>query len=247
MGPSPRARALVDLRAPTGRTGAAPVRRGLRAGAQHRAPGRGRGHGRFLLDLSMDERQRVLETIDLTERLRLCYHAAPARSSAELTRRCRRTPAQSYPGPARYFLRQQLKPSRSELGEAEEEPRLEELRERWPRRAYRGGAEAAEREMKRGKHESGRRSTTSRAPTSSGWMCPGWWARRRRSTSPTAQHVLDEDHYDLDDVTTASSAPAVRRLRPEAMGPILLRRHPRPLEYRPCDRRNPIASPWAES
>ena len=180
-----------------------------------------------LLDLSMDERQRVLETIDLTERLRyvtmLCTREI---ERYELTRRMQEDAREELTQAQReYFLRQQLKAIQKELGEAEEErPDLKELRERLAEAQLTEEArEAAEREMKRLRHGPAA-AERNVARTYVEWLLDVHWlvGSETKIDIPAAQHVLDEDHYDLDDVKDRIiEYLAVRRLRPEAKGPIL--------------------------
>lgn len=181
-----------------------------------------------LLDLSMDERQRVLETIDLAERLRyvttLCAREI---EQYELTQRMQQDARDELTRAQReYFLRQQLKAIQEELGEGEQErPDLVELKTRLAEAQLTEEArEAAEREMERLENMNPAAAEYNVSRTYVEWLLDVPWlaGSEAKIDIPEAQRVLDEDHYDLEDVKERIiEYLAVRQLRPEAKGPIL--------------------------
>ncbi len=181
-----------------------------------------------LLDLGIEERQRVLETVDVNERLRyvttLCTREI---EQYELTQRMQQDArAELTQAQREYFLRQQLKAIQEELGEAEEErPDLAELRERLGEAKMTDEArEAAERELERLENMNPAAAEYNVARTYVEWLLDVPWLEgsETKIDISEAQKVLDEDHYDLEDVKERIiEYLAVRKLRPEARGPIL--------------------------
>ncbi len=181
-----------------------------------------------LLDLGIEERQRVLETVDVNERLRyvttLCTREI---EQYELTQRMQQDArAELTQAQREYFLRQQLKAIQEELGEAEEErPDLAELRERLGEAKMTDEArEAAERELERLENMNPAAAEYNVARTYVEWLLDVPWLEgsETKIDISEAQKVLDEDHYDLEDVKERIiEYLAVRKLRPEAKGPIL--------------------------
>jgi ATP-dependent Lon protease len=178
--------------------------------------------------LSVEERQELLEESDLEARLRrlvaLCTRElellelgakiqSDVQSDMEKSQR-------------EYFLRQQLKAIREELGEGEdEEAEVEELREQLaaldPPEPVRV---AAERELSR----------LARLPSASAehgvirtyldWILQIPWSTVTEDDLDLerARTVLDEDHYDIEKVKERIIEQlAVARLKPDAPGPIL--------------------------
>jgi len=181
-----------------------------------------------LLDLGIDERQRVLETVDVNERLRyvttLCTREI---EQYELTQRMQQDARDELTQAQReYFLRQQLKAIQEELGEGEEErPDLAELRDRLDEAQMTEEAgEAAERELERLENMNPAAAEYNVARTYVEWLLDVPWVEgsETKIDISEAQAVLDEDHYDLEDVKERIiEYLAVRKLRPEAKGPIL--------------------------
>ncbi len=159
-----------------------------------------------LLDLGIEERQRVLETVDVNERLRyvttLCTREI---EQYELTQRMQQDArAELTQAQREYFLRQQLKAIQEELGEAEEErPDLAELRERLGEAKMTDEArEAAERELERLENMNPAAAEYNVARTYVEWLLDVPWLEgsETKIDISEAQKVLDEDHYDLEDV-----------------------------------------------
>ncbi|NLO07775.1 MAG: endopeptidase La [candidate division WS1 bacterium] len=181
-----------------------------------------------LLSIEMAERQQVLETIEIDARLRLVMNLATRElEQYELTQRMQQDARDELSQAQReYFLRQQLKAIREELGEGEEErPDLVELREKVEEAQMSAEArEAAERELERLETMNPAAAEYNVSRTYLEWLVEVPWVQGSETTIDIkqAQEVLDEDHYDLEDVKERIiEYLAVRKLRAEAKGPIL--------------------------
>ncbi|MGC9319245.1 MAG: endopeptidase La, partial [Armatimonadota bacterium] len=181
-----------------------------------------------LLNLEMAERQRVLETIDIDQRLRLVMTLATREiEQYELTQRMQQDARDELSEAQReYFLRQQLKAIQEELGEGEEErPDLAELREKVAdAKMTQEARQAAERELERLENMNPAAAEYNVARTYVEWLTEVPWVEgsETKLDIEQAQKVLDEDHYDLEDVKERIiEYLAVRKLRPEIKGPIL--------------------------
>ncbi len=181
-----------------------------------------------LLDLAISERQHVLETVDLDDRLKYVTTLTTRElEQYELTQRMQQDAREELTQAQReYFLRQQLKAIQEELGEAEEErPDLAELHERLEEAQMTEEArEAAETELDRLEKMNPAAAEYTVARTYVEWLLDVPWLQgsETRIDIEEAQEVLDEDHYDLEDVKDRIvEYLAVRKLRPEIKGPIL--------------------------
>ncbi len=181
-----------------------------------------------LLDLEIEERQQILETVELDERLRRVMTLATRElEQYELTQRMQQDARDELSEAQReYFLRQQLKAIQEELGEGEEaRPDLAELREKVEEANMSEEAEeAAERELERLENMNPAASEYNVTRTYVEWLTEVPWleASETRIDIEEAQEVLDEDHYDLEDVKERIiEYLAVRKLREEIKGPIL--------------------------
>ena len=181
------------------------------------------------LRIKTEERQALLEEVDVARRLRrlseilareLDIVAIGSKIQTQVN-------AEMDKGQREWVLRQQLKAIQEELGEQDPaEAEVDELREQLAglelpeTRAHAGRPRA-----RRGSRSSRRRppSTASSAPTWSGWpRCRG--ARRTDDNLDLAhaREVLDADHYDIEKVKDRIlEFLAVRKLKPDARGSIL--------------------------
>ncbi|MBD3292546.1 MAG: endopeptidase La [Armatimonadia bacterium] len=181
-----------------------------------------------LLDMDIEERQQILETIDLDARLRQVMTLTTREiQQYELTQRMQQDARNELSEAQReYFLRQQLKAIQEELGEGEEQrPDLVELKEKVEEAKMTEEArEAAERELERLENMNPAAAEYNVARTYVEWLTEVPWveASETRIDIEEAQTVLDEDHYDLEDVKERIiEYLAVRKLREEIKGPIL--------------------------
>jgi ATP-dependent Lon protease len=175
-----------------------------------------------------EEKQELLEEVNVTKRLR--------RLSEILTRELEvvrlGTKIQSQveseidKGQREYFLRQQLKAIQDELGEGDEQQaEIKELRERIE------AAELPEEPRKQAERELGRLERLPPAAAEYGvirtyleWLVDLPWAKETEDNLDIqhARKVLDEDHYDLEEVKERIlEYLAVRKLNPDSPGPIL--------------------------
>jgi ATP-dependent Lon protease len=177
---------------------------------------------------SEKEKQVILETIDLKERMR--------RLSTFLDKEVKRFQVQSKiiskvqkkMGKTQrdYFLRQQLKAIKEELGEEDElTAELKELTEKIKKAKMPKDAEKkALKEIKRLKTIPSASPEYSYIRTYLDWMLDVPWSKKTRDklNIPEAKIILDEDHYDLDKVKEhILDYLAVRKLKGRARGTIL--------------------------
>lgn len=179
--------------------------------------------------LSVDERQELLEEVDLEARLRrltvLCNRELELLELGAKIQSDVQTDMEK--GQREFFLRQQLKAIREELGEgdapgAEVEGLRERLAEVDPPDEVR---EAAERELTRLERLPQESAEHNVVRTYIDWILAIPWNVRTDDDLDLAhaRSVLDEDHYDIEKVKDRIIEQlAVARLKPDAPGPILL-------------------------
>ncbi len=178
------------------------------------------------LNISMQERQRFLEMTDPIQRLReLIPLLSREIQVLELTQKIQEQARQELDKAQREFiLRQQLREIQKELGETPE-AEIEELRQKieaagMPEEVK----EVALRELDRlsKMHPAAAEYTVSR--TYLDWLISLPWNKVTEDNLDIAntKRVLDEDHYDLDDVKERLlEFLAVRKLKQDTKGPIL--------------------------
>ncbi|HEY6637531.1 MAG TPA: endopeptidase La [Solirubrobacterales bacterium] len=180
------------------------------------------------LRISTEEKQELLETVDVTRRLR--------RLSEILTRELEvvqlgskiqsQVESEIDKGQREYFLRQQLKAIQEELGEADEQQvEINELRQRIEEAGLPEEAQkAAERELSRLEKLPPVAAEYGVIRTYLEWLVDLPWSKETEDNLNIghAREVLDEDHYDLEEVKDRIlEYLAVRKLNPESPGPIL--------------------------
>ena len=180
------------------------------------------------LRISTEEKQELLETVDVTRRLR--------RLSQILTRELEvvqlgskiqsQVESEIDKGQREYFLRQQLKAIQEELGEEDEQQaEINELRERIEAAGLPEDAQkAAERELSRLEKLPPVAAEYGVIRTYLEWLVDLPWSKETDDNLDIAhaREVLDEDHYDLEEVKDRIlEYLAVRKLNPESPGPIL--------------------------
>jgi ATP-dependent Lon protease len=180
------------------------------------------------LRISTEEKQELLEEVDVTKRLH--------RLSEILTRELEvvrlgskiqsQVESEIDKGQREYFLRQQLKAIQEELGEGDEQQaELNELRERIEEAGLPEEAKkAAERELSRLEKLPPIAAEYGVIRTYLEWLVDLPWSKETEDNLDIehARDVLDEDHYDLEKVKDRIlEYLAVRKLNPESPGPIL--------------------------
>jgi ATP-dependent Lon protease len=180
------------------------------------------------LRISTEEKQELLEQVDVTRRLR--------RLSEILTRELEvvqlgskiqsQVESEIDKGQREYFLRQQLKAIQEELGEGDEQQaELNELRERIEQAGLPEEAQkSAERELSRLEKLPPVAAEYGVIRTYLEWLVDLPWSKETEDNLDIghAREVLDEDHYDLEEVKDRIlEYLAVRKLNPDSPGPIL--------------------------
>ena len=180
------------------------------------------------LRISTEEKQELLETVDVTKRLR--------RLSEILTRELEvvqlgskiqsQVESEIDKGQREYFLRQQLKAIQDELGEGDEQQaEINELRERIEAAGLPEDAQkAADRELSRLEKLPPVAAEYGVIRTYLEWLVDLPWSKETEDNLDIAhaREVLDEDHYDLEEVKDRIlEYLAVRKLNPDSPGPIL--------------------------
>ena len=180
------------------------------------------------LNLNKDEKQIVLETFDIRERLeKVNLFLTRQIEVLELGSKIQSQVKDGLDKAQREFiLREQLKAIQKELGEKDERAlEIEELRTKIKERELPpSAAKEAERELDRlaRMHPAAAEYTVSR--TYLDWLLDLPWnvSTEENLDIEAAQKVLDEDHYNLDKVKTRIlEYLAVRKLKADMKGPIL--------------------------
>lgn len=193
-----------------------------------REPGRLSDYVASLLGLGLMERQDLLETLDVAERLRKLNALAIREldileTGQRIQERMRAAIDRSQ---REYFLREQLKAIRQELGEADERAgEIADLRRRLeeaqlPPDAWR----EAERELDRLARMPPASPEYNVVTTYLDWLAALPWAKSTEDNLDVehARGILDQDHFDLERVKDRIlEYLAVSKLRREVRGPIL--------------------------
>ncbi len=180
------------------------------------------------LNLNLTQRQEILETFDVVDRLRkIAAHLAKQIDVLELSAKIQSdVKGQVEKQQREYFLHEQLRAIQRELGQADaREVELNDLRERVRK------AEMPEVVEKEAMREIDRLAKIPQAsPEYSNamdyveWLCEMPWAVSTRDhlDIAKAEAILDKDHYDLERVKKRIlEFLAVRKLRPTGRGPLL--------------------------
>jgi ATP-dependent Lon protease len=180
------------------------------------------------LRISAEEKQELLEEVDVAARLRrLSQILARELEVIQLGSKIQsQVQSEMEKGQREYFLREQLKAIQDELGEGDErQAEITELRERIEQTAL------PEHAQKQAERELGRLERLPPAAAEYGvirtyleWLVELPWSRTTEDHLDIehARGVLDEDHYDLEKVKERIlEYLAVRKLKPDSPGPIL--------------------------
>jgi ATP-dependent Lon protease len=180
------------------------------------------------LNLTTAEKQEILETIPIKERLQLVTRRINKEVEVlELSRKIQSEAAHEMGKSQRdYILREQLKVIQKELGEGDERQReYDEYKEKIDKaKMPKLAKEAAEKELDRLQkmHPSAAEYTVAR--TYLDWLIDVPWSKSSKDAIDIkeARRVLNEDHYNLDKVKDRIlEYLAVRKLKPDTKSPIL--------------------------
>ena len=179
------------------------------------------------INIGLAEKQQVLERLDPIERLRYVYELiAGELEIARIGEKIRRDVQHELTREQReYYLRQQIKAIRKELGDEDAALELDELRARIEAAAMPAAArEAAERELGRVARMSPQSAEYSVALTYLEWLLDLPWEEStvEEIDIRAAGRILDRDHYDLDAVKERILEHlSVRKLRRGERGSLL--------------------------
>ncbi|MBD3257685.1 endopeptidase La, partial [candidate division GN15 bacterium] len=179
------------------------------------------------LNVSTEQRQRILEELNVTERARRLYQAITKEIEVlELSQKIQAQAANELGKSQRhYILREQLKAIKKELGEADDTGDIEEFEKKIEAADMPEVAEkAARKELDRLSHMAPSSAEYTVARTYLDWLTGLPWSISTDDSLDLrkAKKVLDEDHYDLEKVKDRIlEYLAVRKLKSDIKGPIL--------------------------
>ncbi len=180
------------------------------------------------IDVPIEEKQAVLETVDLKARMKLVLELLNRkREILKLSNKIDSAVKGEMSKTQReYYLRQQLKAIKEELGElGEEEEELDELGERLKKAGLPPEVEKiAQKEMNRLKTIPAASSEYTVARTYLDWIADLPWSKKTEDNLDieNARKTLDTDHFGLDKVKKRIlEYLAVRKLKNDMKGPIL--------------------------
>ena len=180
------------------------------------------------VDVPIEEKQQVLETVDLKARMKLVLELLNRkREILKLSNKIDSAVKGEMSKTQReYYLRQQLKAIKEELGElGEEEEELDELGERLKKAGLPPEVEkVAQKELNRLKSIPTASSEYTVARTYLDWIADLPWSKRSDDNLDieNARQILDADHYGLQKIKKRIlEYLAVRKLKNDMRGPIL--------------------------
>jgi ATP-dependent Lon protease len=180
------------------------------------------------VDVPIEEKQQVLETVELKARMKLVLELLNRkREILKLSNKIDSAVKGEMSKTQReYYLRQQLKAIKEELGElGEEEEELDELAERLKKAGLPPEVDkVAQKELNRLKSIPTASSEYTVARTYLDWIADLPWSKRTDDNLDiaNAKQILDADHYGLDKIKKRIlEYLAVRKLKNDMRGPIL--------------------------
>src|SRR5712664_1432511 len=180
------------------------------------------------VDVPIEEKQAVLETVDLKARMKLVLELLNRkREILKLSNKIDSAVKGEMSKTQReYYLRQQLKAIKEELGEiGEEEEELDELQERLKKAGLPPEVEkVAQKELNRLKTIPSASSEYTVARTYLDWIADLPWSKQSEDNLDieNARQILDNDHYGIQKVKKRIlEYLAVRKLKNDMKGPIL--------------------------
>jgi ATP-dependent Lon protease len=180
------------------------------------------------LTIAVEEKQKVLESVELKLRLRTCLQLLTRQLEMIKVKKEISNLVQEEMGRSQreYFLRQQLKTIKDELGEGDnDEDELDELRDRIKSVGMSSEAEKmANKQLGRLRHMQSSSAEYTVTRTYLDWLVELPWSKSTEDKLEVeaVRRVLDEDHYDLEKVKRRILEHiAVLKLKPGKKGPIL--------------------------
>ena len=180
------------------------------------------------LGVKVPEAQKVLETVDHRERLRLVNEILAAELEVLQMQQKIRSQAKDEMSKSQreYFLREQMRAIKSELGESDSKSEeMEELREKIHGVGMPAAVEIeALKQLSRLERMHPDASEASMVRTYLDWMVDLPWAKKTEDSIDlrNAKQILDDDHYDLQKAKDrVLEFLAVRKLKAQMKGPIL--------------------------
>ncbi len=180
------------------------------------------------INISVSEKQEILETIDLKERLKKVTILLNREvETLELSSRIQTHVKEGIDKTQReYYLREQLKAIQKELGETEDKfTEIEELRKKIVEAKMPPDVQkVAEKELDRLSKMSTMSAEYTVSRTYLDWLIELPWSKHTEDNLniKDANNILNEDHYDLEKVKKRIlEYLAVRKLKPDMKGPIL--------------------------
>jgi len=180
------------------------------------------------INIAIDKRQEILETVDLMTRLQKVMTLLQNEVHVlELTQKINfEVRSEMDKNQREYYLREQLKAIRKELGESDERgDEMDELRTKIEKANMPPDAKsAADNELKRLSRMSPASSEYTVSRTYLDWLTDMPWSVQTTDNLviKNAEEILNEDHYGLDKVKKRIlEYLAVRKLKPDMKGPIL--------------------------
>ncbi len=191
-------------------------------------PGRLADFIAFNTNLNINEKQEILETIDIKERLqKVTYYLTRELEILEIANKIQNEVKNEIEKSQKeYFLRQQMKAIQKELGEIDpREMEINELRQKLQEAKLPPEAmKEAERELERLSLMPPGSAEYTVTRTYLDWLVSLPWAKSTEDNLDIkkAEEVLNEDHYDLEKVKERIlEYLAVRKLKSDMKGPIL--------------------------
>lgn len=180
------------------------------------------------LGIKVQEAQKVLETSDPVERLKLVNEVLAAELEVMQTQgKGRNNPKEDMSKSQReYFLREQMKAIKNELGEGDSKSEeMDELREKLINAGMPPQVEAeALKQLGRLERMHPDASEATMVRTYLDWMADLPWSKKSEDyiDLKRSKEILDEDHYELEKAKDrVMEFLAVRKLKPNLKGPIL--------------------------
>jgi len=179
------------------------------------------------LNVSIDQKQQLLEELDVHKRMELLYHAINKEIEVlELSQKIQAQAASELGKSQRdYILREQLKAIKRELGDGDDKGEIEEFEKKIKACEMPAQAEqAAYKELDRLSHMTPSSAEYTVSRTYLDWLVMLPWSKSSKDLLDLrkAKKILDEDHYDLEKVKDRILEHlAVRKLKETIKGPIL--------------------------